>query len=346
MSTYRRIAGAALIVTLSQLAGCFYLQAAQGQLDVLARRKPIPELLADPDTPIALADRLRLVQDAREFSIAELGMPDNGSYRSYADIERDYVLWSIFAAPELSLEPVNWCYPIVGCVSYRGYFRYETALREATALIERGFDVYVAGIPAYSTLGRFDDPVLNTMMQWDELQLVSTLFHELAHQVLYIPDDTGFNESFASAVEEFSVERFLAARGAEAEIAEHRQRLRLRQALSKLIANAQEDLGVYFTETLDDDEKRLLKEHRLERLLADARALFEAHGADVTPLLHGPWNNARLLTFNLYEGHLPAFRRLYEQCDRQLACFYDSARQTAALDREARARYLELLATR
>ena len=123
MRTYRRIAGAALIVTLSQLAGCFYLQAAQGQLDVLARRKPIPELLADPDTPIALADRLRLVQDAREFSIAELGMPDNGSYRSYADIERDYVLWSIFAAPELSLEPVNWCYPIVGCVSYRGFFQ-------------------------------------------------------------------------------------------------------------------------------------------------------------------------------------------------------------------------------
>ena len=346
MRTYRWLAEAILIVTLFQLAGCYYLQAARGQLDVLARREPIPELLADPETPAALAERLRLVQDAREFSIAELGMPDNGSYRSYADLERDYVLWSIFAAPELALDPVNWCYPIVGCVSYRGFFNYETALREATKLGERGFDVYVAGIPAYSTLGRFDDPVLNTMLQWDELRLVSTLFHELAHQVLYVPDDTGFNESFASAVEEFSVERFLVARGSDEAIAEHRERLRLRHALSELMADARDDLGVYFSETLDDDEKRLLKEHRLEHLLADTRALFEARGADITALLQGPWNNARLLTFNLYEGHLPAFRRLYEQCDRQLECFYDTARQTAALDREARERYLELLATR
>ncbi len=335
-----------LIVTLSQLVGCYYLQAARGQLDVLARREPIPEVLADPETPAALAERLRLVQDARQFSIAELGMPDNGSYRSYADLERDYVLWSIFAAPELAIDPVNWCYPIVGCVSYRGFFSYETAVREATELSERGFDVYVAGIPAYSTLGRFDDPVLNTMLKWDELQLVSTLFHELAHQVLYVPDDTGFNESFASAVEEFSLERFLAARGSDEAIAKHRERLRLRHALSGLMADARNDLGVYFSETLDDDEKRLLKEHRLEQLLADTRALFEAHGADITPLLQGPWNNARLLTFNLYEGHLQAFRRLYEQCDRQLECFYDTARQTAALDREARERYLELLATR
>jgi predicted aminopeptidase len=341
-----RIVVATAIAVQLQLAGCYYLQAAQGQLDVLARRDPIPELLADPSTPAGLAERLRLVQDARDFSIAELGMPDNGSYRSYADVEREYVLWSIFATPELSLDPVNWCYPIVGCVSYRGFFRYEAAQREAQRFLERGFDVYVGGIPAYSTLGRFDDPVLNTMLGWDELQLVSTVFHELAHQVLYIPDDTGFNESFASAVEEFSVERFLTARGADLAIAEYRQRLRLRQELAELITAARDDLGVYFAETLDDDEKRLLKEDRFGQLLGDIRDLFESHDADVTLLLQEPWNNARLLTFNLYEGYLPAFRQLYQQCERDLECFYNAANEAAELERDARELYLEELATR
>jgi predicted aminopeptidase len=341
-----RIVVAIAIAAQLQLAGCYYLQAAQGQLDILARRDPIPELLDDPATPAALIERLRLVQDARDFSIAELGMPDNGSYRSYADVEREYVLWSIFATPELSLDPVNWCYPIVGCVSYRGFFRYETAQQEAQEFVERGFDVYVAGIPAYSTLGRFDDPVLNTMLGWDELQLVSTVFHELAHQVLYIPDDTGFNESFASAVEEFSVERFLTARKADVAIVQYRQRLRLRQALADLIAAARHDLGVYYAETLDDDEKRLLKEDRFGYLLSDMRALLESYGADVTPFLQEPWNNARLLTFNLYEGYLPAFRQLYQQCERELECFYESAKQAAELDRDARERYLDDLAMR
>ena len=154
-----RIAFASLVVLSCQLSGCFYLQAARGQLEILARREPIDDVLADPATPETLAKRLQLVQAAREFSITELHMPDNGSYRSYADLDRPYVLWSIFVTPELSLDPVNWCYPIVGCVSYRGYFRQEAANNKASTFAERGYDVYVAGVPAYSTLGRFDDPV-------------------------------------------------------------------------------------------------------------------------------------------------------------------------------------------
>lgn len=345
-STPTRHAIAALLVSCASLGGCYYLQAARGQIEVLRKREPIPEVLADDTTPERIADRLRLVQAARNFSIDELAMPDNGSYRSYADLERDFALWSIFAAPELSLDPLTWCYPVVGCVAYRGYFREETARREAGELSSRGFDVHVVGVPAYSTLGRFDDPVLNTMLRWDDLQLVSTVFHELAHQVLYIPDDTGFNESFATAVEEIGMERFLLARESGPAFAAYEDRKRRRRELMDLVAAARADLQIYYNETLDDDEKRLLKENRLERLQAEIAELFDAHGIDAGASLLAPWNNARLLSFNLYEGWLPAFRRVYERCDRDIRCFYDEARRLSALERAERERYLESLATR
>ena len=188
------------------LSACYYVQATRGQIEVLSKREPIDEVLASPETDDELGRRLRLVQEAREFSIDELGLPDNDSYRSYSDLERDFVVWNVFAAPEFSLQAREWCYPIVGCVSYRGYFSETAAREEADRLARKGFDVAVGGVPAYSTLGNFADPVLSTMMRWDDVRLVSTLFHELAHQVLYIKDDTAFNESFATAVEEIGIE--------------------------------------------------------------------------------------------------------------------------------------------
>lgn len=327
-------------------SGCYYLQAATGQVDILVRREPIDEVLADPETDADVARRLRLVQDARDFSVTALKLPDNGSYRGYAALDRDYVVWSVFAAPEFRMQPVNWCYPIVGCVSYRGYFKEEKAGREARRLADRGYDVHVAGVAAYSTLGKFDDPVLSTMMRWDDAQLVATLFHELAHQVLYIPDDTRFNESFARAVEEFGMERFLLARDAGTALTAYRDGKALRTELATLVEQARDDLSAMYAETLDDDEKRLLKEHRLEQLSAALRALLEGAGRDADGWLAAPLNNARLLSISLYEGRLPAFRRMIEDCAGDIECFYAEAERVAALPTEERGRYLDALASR
>ncbi|MDX1516326.1 MAG: aminopeptidase [Woeseiaceae bacterium] len=336
----------ALLLPVIFLTGCYYMQAARGQLEVLNRREPIEAVIADPDTPPELADRLALVQDARRYSIAELGMPDNDSYRTYADLEREFVVWSVFAAEEFSLDPKLWCYPIVGCVSYRGYFDKAAADREAAALAGRGYDVFVGGVAAYSTLGRFADPVLNTMMRWDDTRLVGVLFHELAHQVLYIRDDTAFNESFATAVEEAGVERYLDDRGMSDAFADYQQRKAFRRELMALIDAARSDLQTYYAETLDADEKRLLKQHRLDGLTADIRSLLERQGRDADAWLRLPFNNARLLSFSLYEGRLPAFRRMLDDCGGRLECFYDEAKRVAALDRTERDSYLDALATR
>ena len=200
----RLFIGASAVVLLFQSGGCYYMQAISGHSDLMSRRQPVDEVIADEAVPEEIRVKLALVQEARDFAVTELLLPDNDSYRSYADLERDYVVWNVFAAPEFSLEPVTWCFPVAGCVAYRGYFDEEDARAKAEQMREDGFDVATGGIPAYSTLGRFDDPVLNTMMRWRDTDLVATIFHELAHQVLYVKDDTAFNESFATAVEEFA----------------------------------------------------------------------------------------------------------------------------------------------
>ena len=325
------------------ISGCYYTQALRGQLEVMGKSEPIAEVLADPDTPEALARRLELVADAREFSITELGLPDNGSYTTYTDLERDFVVWNVFATPEFSLRPKQWCYPIVGCVAYRGYFREAAAVSTAERLAEAGYDVHLGGVSAYSTLGRFEDPVLNTMMRWDDIQLVSVLFHELAHQVLYIKGDTAFNESFATAVEEIGVERYLESRGMEDAFASYEERKELRRRLMTLVDAARTDLETYYAETIDDDEKRLLKEHRLEALTADLRAELERSGRDADAFLARPFNNARMVPFALYEGRLPEFRQLLDNCNGDLGCFYDEVRRISELEPVERNRALDAL---
>ena len=334
-----------LIVAMSALlSGCYYLQAAQGQLEVLNKRIPIAELVQDPETPDELGARLQLVIEARQFSISELGLPDNDSYLSYSDVGRDFVVWNVYAAPEFSLEPKHWCYPIVGCVSYRGYFSEDVANRVAVKLGKRGYDVAVGGVTAYSTLGRFDDPVLNTMLRWNDVQLVVVLFHELAHQVLYIKDDTAFNESFATAVEEIGIERWLEQRGKSEEISAYRERKELHRRLVQLADVAREDLNAYFSETIDPDEKRLLKDQRLELLSEDVTA--ELQNADRAPghWLSGRLNNAHLIPLTLYEGRVPAFRALLAACYEDIKCFYAQSRMLSDLDKPERDARLDELA--
>jgi len=324
------------ILFVASLGGCYYVQAAAGQWEVLRKREDIGEVIADASTPPEIARRLRLVEEARQFSVAELGLPDNDSYRSYSDIGRDFVVWNVFAAPEFSLRAKQWCFPVAGCVSYRGYFDREAARREASKLQKRGFDVAVGGVVAYSTLGRFDDPVLSSMMQWDDTQLVGVLFHELAHQQLYVKGDSAFNESFATAVEEAGIERWLAAHGSPGDLAEYDAGRRVREALMSLVAEASEDLRALYGGEIGETEKRRGKSARLAQLASDVAGVLERAGRDSSAWRQGDLNNARLVSLALYEDRLPAFRALLLRCGGDLACFYRAATGLSKLDRAAR----------
>src|SRR6185295_9567668 len=208
------IAAAMLLTGCETLA--YYLQAVGGQLELMARAQPVGTLIADPATPQPLRERLALARSIRDYASRELGLPDNGSYRSYADLGRAYVVWNVVAAPEFGLAPVESCFPVAGCVPYRGFFALEDAERHAARLRSAGNDVNVRGVPAYSTLGRFDDPLLNTFIRNPDADLARLIFHELSHQVLYVKGDSTFNESFAVAVERAGVRRWLAATGRSA----------------------------------------------------------------------------------------------------------------------------------
>ncbi len=219
----RAVARIAALAVLLPLAGCseveFYWQGLAGQADLLARARPIPEVTRDTPDP-ALKAKLARIQDMRAFASRELSLPDNPSYTRYADVGRAYVVWNVFAAPELSLSPRQWCFPVAGCVAYRGYFSEADARAEAARLAAEGFDVHVGGVPAYSTLGYFDDPILSTFIRYRDAEVARLVFHELAHQVVYVKDDSSFNESFAVAVEEAGLARWQAAQAGGADAAQ------------------------------------------------------------------------------------------------------------------------------
>ncbi len=336
-----------LLVALSAASsGCYYMQAAAGQWELTRKREPIADVISDDNTSEELKDRLRLVQAARQFSIDELALPDNKSYRSYADIERDFVVWNVFAAPEFSLEAKQWCFPVAGCVSYRGYFSKDAAIRESERLARDGYDVAVGGVSAYSTLGNFNDPVLSSMMGWDDIQLVGVLFHELAHQVLYIKGDSGFNESFATAVEEFGLERWLKSNGRPEDVEVYRQRRQLRQDLMALVAAARDDLRLTFAAAIAEDEMRRLKTARFEQLAADMGATLALAGRDPSSWSEGELNNARIVSMTLYEGWLPSFRSVLALCEQDLQCFYAKATELSRLETAEREARLVALAGR
>jgi predicted aminopeptidase len=238
-------------------------------------------------------------------------------------------VWNVFAAPEFSMEARTWCFPVAGCVSYRGYFSKEDAQRHARLLADKGYDVAIGGVAAYSTLGKFDDPLLSTMMSWDDARLVGVLFHELAHQVLYVKGDSGFNESFATAVEEFGVRRWLETHGKAGDVEKYLQRRQLRQDLMALVAEARDTLQAVYESAVSDDEKREIKSKRLARLAADVAVLLEASGRDPGSWLSGELNNARLVSMTLYEGRLSEFRALFGKCEQRIECFYAEARLLA-----------------
>lgn len=320
------------------------MQAVRGHADLMSRRRPTDEVIADTGSPEELRQKLLLVNAARDFAVSELLLPDNDSYRSYADLERDYVVWNVFAAPEFSLEPKTWCFPVAGCVAYRGYFSESSAKAYGKRLSDKGFDVAFGGVSAYSTLGRFSDPILNTMMRWSDIELISTMFHELAHQKLYVKGDSEFNESFATAVANIGIERWLQERGELQELESADVLRPVRQEMMSLVTTAREQLARLYAEDMDVEAKRARKAEVLSTLSADAATFIEASGTNARNWLAAPLNNARLVSLNLYEGRTSAFRKIMEQCENRIECFYQRVEEIAALPIEHRAATLTELA--
>lgn len=349
MNSYRKrilsfLLAVAGIVVLIQLPGCYYMQAARGHLKLMDQRRPVDEVLADAETDDKLKSRLEIVQEARDFAVTELLLPDNDSYRSYSDLGRDYVVWNVFAAPEFSLQAKRWCFPVAGCVAYRGYFKEESARNFAAKLNKRGYDVAIGGVAAYSTLGRFDDPILNTMMRWSDVELVSTIFHELAHQRLYVKGDTAFNESFATAVAAEGTKRWLAYRQAEDHSETHSMRRELRAEIMARVNVARDELEALYESAVADDEKRERKREILDALSSDAGDIIAASDSGQRNWLAAPLNNARLVSIGLYGDGQNAFSGILAECEQDLECFYASAERLAELSADERKARLNLLA--
>ena len=325
------------------LNGCstYYGQLAVGQLDLLRQREPIAAIIDDPQRDPQLRQRLSLVLQARAFASSALALPDNGSYRLYADIQRPYVVWNLFATEEFSVAPLTHCFPIAGCVAYRGYYQPGRARGAAAFLKAEGYDTLVSGVQAYSTLGWFDDPLLSSMLRWDDERLAGLIFHELAHQQLYVAGDTAFNESFASFVEREGLRQWRASRGLPplSDAAQKRS-----AEFSELMLETRARLAALYESNLDESAMRAAKQAEFTRLRQAYRELRD-----------GPWqgdrrfdrwmaqplNNASLLPFGLYDGWVPAFAVLFEQVDGDWARFYAEVEALGRLPADERARLLD-----
>lgn len=349
LTSFRKpLALAMTLAAAAALAGCgtlYVAQAARGQMQILNARKPITRVLADPRTDAKLKARLEEVRLAREFASRELGLPNNKSYTSYADLKREFVTWTVVATPEFSVEPREWCFPIVGCVSYRGYFSERAAGKYAARLQEEGLDVMVGGVPAYSTLGKFNDPILNTMMGYGDDELASIIFHELSHQVVYVAGDTPFNEAFAVAVEQEGLARWLKSRGRENDLGRYLKR-RTRQAESlALVSRYRRELVQLYEAPIPESEMRERKTAVFSRLVAELREKLGAESA-LAAELDGRPNNARLASLATYYECVPGFQRVLAEQDHDLPRFYAAVRELAKLPRDQRHARLCVAGTR
>ena len=332
------------------LGGCanlgYYLHVAGGHADIQARTRPIEEALEDPALAPETRARLGLVRRAREYASRELFLPDNESYRRYADLERPFVVWNVFAAPELALAPREWCFVFAGCVSYRGYFSRARADELAAELRAERYDVYVAGVAAYSTLGWFHDPMLNTILRRPEAEVIGVMFHELAHQKLYVRDDTAFNESFATAVEFEGVKRWYArAGGAPEAFSAYEQNRKRRAEFTALVLKHRARLEKTYGSDLTDAEKRAAKAEAFRALRRDYEKLKQGWNGYVG---YDAWfaqdlNNAHLISVGLYHAHVAAFRTLLTHKQGDLEAFYAAAAELARRPKPERTAALSAL---
>ena len=330
------------------LNGCtslgYYGQLAQGQWQLLRARQPVDQVIADPASRPQLRARLQHAEQARVFASEHLKLPDNRSYRVYADLGRPYVVWNVFATPELSLQPVTHCFPIAGCVAYRGYYQQGAARGAAALMREKGLDVYLGGVEAYSTLGWFDDPILSSMVGWGDERLATLIFHELAHQRFYVQDDTEFNESFATFVEQEGTRQWRQARGLAAiENGQGQQR----DQFIRLVLASRERLQTIYAGPLDDAHKRAAKQAEFERLRREYRDVRDRQWAGdkrYDAWMYGPMNNAKLLPFGLYDQWVPAFAAVFREVGGDWTRFYERVEGLGRLPVEQRKQALARLA--
>jgi predicted aminopeptidase len=341
----RTVACTVVLALSLPLAGCsaveFYWQGLAGQVDLLSRARPIPEVTRDtPDS--ALKAKLARIQDMRAFASRELSLPDNPSYTRYVDLGRAYVVWNVFAAPELSLSPREWCFPVAGCVAYRGYFSEAEARAEGARLAAEGYDVHVSGVPAYSTLGYFNDPVLSTFVRYRDAEVARLVFHELAHQVVYVKDDSSFNESFAVAVEEAGLVRWQAAQAGSADAAQFAADVvrmqRLRTEFRTMIRTARDRLAVLYAADIPDADKRVRKAAIFADMRADHERIKAGWGGAVVfdRWFAGGANNAGIGSAGLYADRVPQFAALLAEEGGDLPRFYTRVKALAALPKAER----------
>lgn len=339
-----------LLLLLGCLSGCetssYYSQLASGQWALLNDRESIVELVENPDTPAPLRDRLLLVQSIRDFASEELALPDNQSYRYYVDLQRTHAVWNVYAAEEFSTRAVEWCFPIAGCVAYRGYFEEQQASSFAADLSAQGQDSFVGGVAAYSTLGWFDDPVLNTFIYREDTRLAGLLFHELAHQQLYLPGDTAFNESFARAVEIEGVRRWLSQQQREEQMEEYLLDQQVHKDFVATLLAGRKELEVLYAQELSPEEKRHRKQILLARIQQQDYPAFKQRWGGTGQ--YDAWvardfNNAKLATLANYHQWLPAFQQLLDDQGGSFDDFFTAVEQLSGLDMVERNQQLQAL---
>ncbi|OED35569.1 hypothetical protein AB833_29875 [Chromatiales bacterium (ex Bugula neritina AB1)] len=336
------------------LSGCstvsYYSQIVTGHMKIVVGKKPLAKIVADPATDDFIRQKIVVAQQAREFAIVELGLPDNDSYTSFYDTRQNYVTWNVVAAEEFSFKPRNWCFPIAGCVSYRGYYAEEDAKEYADRLVQEGLDVTVDGATAYSTLGWFEDPLLNTMLNRSDSSVTSLLFHELAHQQLYVTDDSKFNESFATFVETAGMSLWQKVQGknnqsASADLQLRRQR---QHQFIQLLSATRADLVDLYLSDLPQEVMRDKKKQRFKLLLVEYEKLKADWGGygGYDAWFNRDLNNARLVSVSTYNDYVPAFQVLFEDSDSNFEKFYAAAEALAEMKPEKRKESLQELLSR
>lgn len=326
-----RFKGAMIVALLALAMGScrtveFYGQAVSGQVGMLVKRQPIEKVEAKTEDA-ELKERLALTRKVLEFAERELLMPSGGSYELYADLGREHLVWLVYAAPELSMEPKDWWYPVVGRQDYRGYFREDRAREEAAQLEAAGYETWVSEVDAFSTLGWFRDPVLNTFAGYEEVDFVELIFHELTHRKYYVRGNTPFNEGMAEAVAREGVRRWFRATGRPLLVEKYEDRLRRVEQAGKEIGGAVERLKRIYEGAQSDEEKRSEKELELAKLKKGLRRLRGEWGGGLKSWIDGPVNNARLNSFITYEAEVPRFAALIEACGGDFEVFWKRVRE-------------------